>query len=83
VETEYLGEASDGIKAKAAEFASEQAGRATTVAGNVMDAVSDEARKQDLTLDDAKAAAADISAKVGRVAEAAGKGVADRTSFYK
>jgi hypothetical protein len=81
VETEYLGEASDSIKARAAEFAGEQANRVATVAGNVMDAVSDEARKQGLTMDDAKAAAADISAKVGRVAEVAGKGIADRASF--
>jgi hypothetical protein len=83
VEAEYLGEASDGIKAKAAEFANEQAERVTAVAGNVMEAVSDEARRQGLTLDAAKEAAADISAKVGRVAEAAGKGVADRASFSK
>jgi hypothetical protein len=34
-------------------------------------------------LDGAKAAAADISAKVGRVAEVAGKGIADRASFSK
>jgi hypothetical protein len=77
-EAEYLGEASDSMKAKAAEFATEQADRVTTVAGNVMEAVSDEARKQGLTLDDAKAAAADISAKVGRVAEVAGKGISYR-----
>jgi hypothetical protein len=83
VEAEYVGEASDSIKAKAAEFASEQADRVTTVAGNVMEAVSDEARKQGLTLDDAKAVAADISAKVGRVAEVAGKSIADRASFSK
>jgi hypothetical protein len=83
VEADYLGEASDSLKTKAADFANEQAERVTTVAGNVMDAVSDEARKQGLTLDGAKAAAADISAKVGRVAEVAGKGIADRTSFTK
>lgn len=83
VEAEYLGEAGDSIKAKAAEFASDQADRVTAVAGNVMDAVADEARKQGLTLDNAKAAAADISAKVTRVAEVAGKGVADRASFSK
>jgi hypothetical protein len=83
VEAEYLGEASDGLKAKAVDFASEQADRVTTVADNVMDAVSDEARKQGLTLDGAKSAAADISAKVGRVAEAAGKGIADRASFSR
>jgi hypothetical protein len=83
VEAEYLGEASDNIKAKAAEFAGEQAERVTAVAGHVMEAVTDEARKQGFTLDGAKAAAADISAKVGRVAEVAGKGIADRASFSK
>jgi hypothetical protein len=81
VEGEYLGQASDDIKAKAAEFASEQADRVTTVAGHVVEAVTEEARKQGLTLDGAKSAAADISAKVGRVAEVAGKGIADRASF--
>jgi hypothetical protein len=83
VEAEYFGEASDNIKAKAVDFASEQADRMTDVAGSVIDAVSDEARKQGLTLDGAKSAAADISAKVGRVAEAAGKDIAGRTSFSK
>jgi hypothetical protein len=83
VEAEYLGEASDDIKAKAGEFANQQAERVTAVAGNVMGAVSDEARKQGLSLDGAKSAAADISAKVSRVAEVAGKDIADRASLSR
>jgi hypothetical protein len=74
VEAEYLGEASDALKQKASEFAAEQTTRATAVAENVMTAVTDEARKQGLTLEDAKSAAAEISAKVGRVVDSATKG---------
>ena len=75
LEAEYLGETSDTLKAKAAEFATEQTVRVTTAAEGVLTAVSEEARKQGLTLEDAKAAASAISAKVGRVVETAQKGV--------
>jgi hypothetical protein len=78
VEAAYLGESSDAVKAKAGEFAAEQAARATTVVGAVVDAVTEEARKQGLTVEDAKAAALDISAKVGRVVDSAGKGISER-----
>jgi hypothetical protein len=78
LETTYLGETSDTVKAKAADFAAEQTARATTVAGAVMGAVTEEARKQGLTVEDAKSAAVDISSKVGRVADAAGKGISER-----
>jgi len=80
VEATYLGESSDAMKAKATEFASEQSDRATQVAGAVMDAVSEEAKRQGLTLKDARSAAGDISAKVGRVVDTAGKLVSDRFS---
>ena len=43
-----------------------------------MDAVSEEAKRQGLTLDDARSAAGDISAKVGRVVDAAGKQVSEK-----
>jgi hypothetical protein len=66
-------ETSDALKQKATEFAAEQRGRATAVAENVMSALTDEARKQGLTLDDAKSAAGEISAKVGCVVDAATK----------
>jgi hypothetical protein len=78
VEAAYLGETSDTLKAKAAEFATEQTDRATEVAGAVMGAVTEEAGRQGLTMEGAKSAAGDISAKVGRVANAAGKSISDR-----
>jgi hypothetical protein len=78
LEASYLGETSDTVKAKAAEFAAEQTARATTVAGAVMGAVGEEARRQGLTVEDAKSAAADISSKVGRVVDSAGKGISER-----
>ena len=83
LEADYLGETSDTVKAKAAEFAAEQTERATRVAGNVMEATTEEARKQGLTVEGAKSAAGDISAKVGRVVDAAGKGISERVTFLK
>jgi hypothetical protein len=80
LETDYLGETSDSVKAKAAEFATEQTDRVTAVAENVVEAVTEEARKQGLTLEGAKSAAADISAKVSRVVDAAGKGISERVT---
>ena len=80
VEGTYLGESSDALKTKATDFVSEQADRATKVAGAVLDTVSEEARRQGLTLEDAKSAAGDISAKVGRVFDAASKGVSKKVS---
>ena len=78
LEAAYLGETSDNVKAKAADFAAEQTSRATTVAEGVLSAVTEEARRQGLTVEDAKSAVGDISAKVGRVADAAGKGISER-----
>src|SRR6202011_3729320 len=49
-EAAYLGETSDAVKAKATEFAAEQTARATTVAEGVMGAVTEEARKEGLTV---------------------------------
>ena len=83
METEYLGETSDTVKAKAAEFAAEQTDRLTSVAGNVVEAVKDEAAKQGLTLEGAKTAAGNISAKVGRVVDVTGKSISDRTNLEK
>jgi len=80
LETDYLGETSDSVKAKAAEFAAEQTDRATAIAENVVEAVTEEARKQGLTLEGAKSAAGDISAKVGRVVDAAEKGISERVT---
>jgi hypothetical protein len=83
VEADYLGETSDTVRAKAAQFAAVQTDRATTVAGNVVDAVKEEAATQGLTLEGAKAAAGDISAKVSRVVEASGKSISDRANSGK
>ena len=83
LETDYLGETSDTVKAKAAELAAEQTDRVTKVAENVVEAVTEEARKQGLTLEGAKSAAGDVSAKVGRVVDAAGKGISERVTSSK
>jgi hypothetical protein len=83
VEAAYLGETSDTVKAKAAEFAAEQTARATTVAEGVMGAVTEEARKEGLTVEGAKSAVGDISAKVGRVVDAAGKSISERVTSTK
>jgi hypothetical protein len=80
LEAEYFGEASDNFKEQAIDFASEQVSRAATVAEEVVGAVSDEARKQGLTVGAAKSAIADIPGKLGRVVDAAGKGVSDRVN---
>ena len=68
---------------KAAEFAAEQTARVTRAAGTVIDAVTEEAGRQGLTLEGAKSAVGDISAKVGRVADAAGKGGCERMNPSK
>ena len=73
IEAGYLGENSDSVRAKAAQFAAEQADRVATIAGNVVEAVKEEASNQGLTLEGAKTAAGDISAKVRRVVDAQGK----------
>jgi hypothetical protein len=78
MEAAYFGETSDTVKANAAEFAAEQTDRATEVAGAVMDAVTEEARKQGLTVEGAISAFGDISAKVGRVTNAAGKSISEQ-----
>jgi hypothetical protein len=79
IEAKYFGEASDDFKEQAADFASEQVSRATTIAEEVATAISEEARKQGLTVDAAKSAIADIPGKLGRVVDAAGKGVSERS----
>jgi hypothetical protein len=83
VEAAYLGETSDTIKAKAADFAAEKTARAGAVAEDVMGAVTEETRRQGLTVEGAKSALGDISAKVGRVVDAAGKGISERVTSTK
>jgi hypothetical protein len=80
LEADYLGETSDAMKEKARDFAAEQTARATTVAESVVSAAAEEARNQGLTAEGAKSAAGEVSAKVGRVVDAAaGKGISERT----
>jgi hypothetical protein len=79
-ESNYMGETSDAVKAKAADFAAEQTARATEVAGDVVEAVTEEARKQGLTVEGAKAAVGEISKKVGRVVETAERGISERVN---
>jgi hypothetical protein len=83
LETDSLGEISDAVKAKATEFATEQTNRVTMAAENVVDAATEEARKQGLTLEGAKSATGDISARVGRVVDAARKGISERVTSSK
>ena len=82
-EAACFGETSDAVKAKAAEFAAEQTARATTIAEGVMGAVTEEARKEGLTVEGAKSAVGDISAKLGRVVDAAGNGISERVTSTK
>jgi hypothetical protein len=83
IEADYLGETSDTVRKNAAQFAAEQTDRVTTVAEAVVNAVKEEAATQGLTLEGAKAAAGDISAKVSRVADASGKSISDRANLGK
>jgi len=78
LEAEYLGETSDAFKEKAQSFAAEQASRAADAAESAVNAATSEARKQGLTVDGAKNAASQVSDKVGRIFEAAGKEVSQR-----
>jgi hypothetical protein len=82
-EDAYLGETSDTVKAKAAQFAAEQTDRAATVAENVMQVVADESRRQGLTVEGAKEAVGDVSAKVGRVVDTANKGISERATLAR
>ncbi len=80
MENSYLGETSESLRSRAAEIAGEQFEKATTVASDVIGAAADGARKEGLTMEDAKAAVDGLSSKLGRVVDAAGKSLADRVS---
>jgi hypothetical protein len=83
LEAEYLGETSDALKESAQDFAAEQASRAAATAERAASAVAQEARNQGLTLEGAKAAADEISSKIGRVAQGAGKGIYEKVGIRK
>jgi hypothetical protein len=71
VEDAYLGEVSQTFKTQATEIAGQQVEKVTTLASDVVEAASTEAKKQGLTPDGAKAAVDDITGRVGRVVDAA------------
>jgi len=77
IENSYLGETSETLKSKAAEIAGDQIEKASTLATDVVETVAEEARKEGLTVDGAKAAMDDLSGKLGRVVDAAGKSVSE------
>lgn len=78
IENAYLGETSESLKNKAAEIAGEQIEKATMLASDVVEAAAEGARKEGLTMDGAKTAMREVSGKLGRVVDAAGKSVTDR-----
>ncbi len=78
IENAYLGEASETVRSKAAEVAGHQVENATTLATQVIDAAGEEARKQGLTTEGAKAVADDLANRVGRVVDAARTRAAER-----
>jgi hypothetical protein len=80
-EAKLLGEASAAVKEKSQAFATAQAENAGKVAENVFNAVNEEARNQGLTLEDAKFAARDVTARVKRVVGAAGASASDGTGI--
>jgi hypothetical protein len=77
IENSYLGDASEALKSKSAEIAGEQMEK---IGSHVVEAVgtaTEEARKQGLTMEGAKAAMDDLSGKFGRVVDAAGRTVSE------
>jgi hypothetical protein len=78
VENSYLGEVSETVKSKTAEIAGQQVDKAATLASDTMDAAADEARRQGLTIDGARAAVADVTDRAGRVVDAAKRNATDR-----
>jgi hypothetical protein len=77
VENVYLGDVSATIRSRTAEIAGQQVEKAASLATDVIDAAAEEAREQGLTADGARAAADDITGRVGRVVDAAKKGAAE------
>jgi hypothetical protein len=78
VEDAYLGEVSQTFKTQATEIAGQQVDKATALASDVVEAASAEAKTQGLTPDGARAAVDDIIGRVGRVVDAAKKGVGEK-----
>jgi len=70
-EAELLRPATEGLKDRTEDFALDQAKRAGELASNVASAATEEARAQGLTMEGAKAAAAELGGKLKNIAEAA------------
>jgi hypothetical protein len=77
VENAYLGETSETLKNKAAEIAGEQIDKVSTRAAEVVETAAEEARKQGLTIEGAKAAIDDLTGKFSRVVDAAGESASE------
>jgi hypothetical protein len=71
MEAQYFGQSSDEFKAKASEFAQQQADHAQEIVRDVAFAASEEARRQGLTPEGFKEAVGAMGEKVKRVVEAA------------
>jgi hypothetical protein len=80
LEAEYFGETSEAVKEKAEEFVSEKTELGMDAAEAAINAAAEEASRQGLTVEGAKSAARELSAKLGRVVDAAGKDMPERTS---
>jgi len=80
LETEYFGEASDRLKDKVQEFASDQAQQAKAVAEEAAQAAAGEARRQGLDPGALKSAVADAGARVRNVAGAATDSIKQRAN---
>lgn len=78
MEASRFGDTSDDVKKTATDFASEKFEQFKTVAKEVAAAATEEARRQGLTSDELKSAAADLNAKAKRVAGATGESVGER-----
>jgi hypothetical protein len=78
IENAYLGDTSETLKSKAVEIAGDQIERASTLASDLVEATTEGVRKEGLTMERAKAAVNDLSGKVSRVADAAGKSLSER-----
>jgi hypothetical protein len=71
IEAQYFGQTSDEFKAKATDYAQQQAGRAQELVRDVAVAAAEEARRQGFTPENLKAAVGEVGEKVKRVVEAA------------
>jgi hypothetical protein len=72
IESEYLGQTADELKAQAAAFVGQQTEQIHTMADQALDAVSDEARRQGFSPDAVKSAAGEVGDKIAQAASSVG-----------